>query len=270
VKLVFSKSNWEMSGGPLEEFLKKTKESGFSLAEIYLQSLKEKPDKIVNLHTEYGLGLIAQIITKGKTPDDHRKSFEKQFSLALECKASFINSHTGRDIFSFKDNARIIQSAIELAETSGISLCHETHRGRPTYSAVETGKYLDALPRMRITADFSHWMVVHESDLEDQKEVLDLACERSDHIHARVGYEEGPQITDPRAPEWKVHVENHMKFWQKIVNARKNDGQKSLTITPEFGPPAYMHTLPFTNLPVADVWEINVYMKQFLEKRLNA
>jgi hypothetical protein len=45
-------------------------------------------------------------------------------------------------------------------------------------------------------------------------------------------------------------------------------GSSVLTITPEFGPPNYMHTLPYSNAPVADVWEVNVYMKELLAEAL--
>jgi hypothetical protein len=31
-------------------------------------------------------------------------------------------------------------------------------------------------------------------------------------------------------------------------------------MTPEFGPDGYLHTLPFTHQPVADLWEINSWM----------
>ncbi len=127
---------------------------------------------------------------------------------------------------------------------------------------------MDALPELRLTADFSHWMVVHESDLADQPEHLDLAITRSGYIHARVGYAEGPQIPDPRAPEWKHAVDTHLKLWQRIVDVHKQAGNETLYITPEFGPPTYMHTLPFTNEPVADVWDINVYMKDLLQNVL--
>ena len=53
-------------------------------------------------------------------------------------------------------------------------------------------------------------MVVHESGLEDQAENLELAIAHADYIHARVGYAEGPQIPDPRAPEWQHAVERHL------------------------------------------------------------
>jgi hypothetical protein len=173
----------------------------------------------------------------------------------------FINSHTGRDIFSFEENVKIFQRITQLSQSSGISILVETHRGRPTYSATETRKYLEAVPELRLTADFSHWFVVHESDLADQRLNLELAIACADYIHARVGYAEGPQITDPRAPEWQHAVIRHLQLWQQIIDQHKKNGREHLYITPEFGPPAYMHTVPFTDQPVGDVWEQNVYMR---------
>ncbi len=223
------------------------------------------------LHTVYGLRLIGQILTQGQTYQDHIKSFESQFEFAAQCQVAFINSHTGRDIFSFAENVQIFQRVTQLSQSSGIPILVETHRGRPTYSAIETRRYLEAVPALHLTADFSHWMVVHESDLADQRANIELAMTHGGlYPSARVGYAEGPQIPDPRAPEWQHAVETHLGFWQQIIDQHKKDGNESLYITPEFGPPAYMHTAPFTNQPVGDVWEQNVYMKELLTSRLEA
>jgi hypothetical protein len=111
-------------------------------------------------------------------------------------------------------------------------------------------------------------MVVHESGLDDQRTNVELAMSRADYIHARVGYAEGPQIPDPRASEWQYAVEMHLGLWQEIIKQHKDRGSESLFVTPEFGPPAYMHTAPFTNQPVGDAWEQNVYMKELLASQL--
>jgi sugar phosphate isomerase/epimerase len=268
VNLVFGKSKWEMGDDPLEAFLQRAKGSGFDATEIYLGALNETPAEIATLHEHYGLRLIGQILTQGQSYQDHVTSLEDQFAFASQCNVAFVNSQTSRDIFSFDENLHVLRRATELSSASGIPILIETHRGRPTYSAIETRKYLDALPELRLTADFSHWMVVHESDLADQPENLDLAITHSGYIHARVGYAEGPQIPDPRAPEWKHAVDTHLKLWQRIVDVHKRAGNETLYITPEFGPPTYMHTLPYTNAPVADVWELNVYMKDLLQNVL--
>jgi sugar phosphate isomerase/epimerase len=268
VKLIFGKSKWEMWDDPLESFLQRAAESGFDATEIYLGSLKESPAEINGLHEVYGLRLIGQILTQGQSYREHIQSLESQFEFAAQCKVVFVNTHAGRDIFHFEENVEIFQRLVELSQSSGIPILVETHRGRPTYSAIETRKYLDALPDLRLTADFSHWMVVHESGLDDQRLNLESAISRAEYIHARVGYAEGPQIPDPRAPEWSYAVTRHLALWQEIVNQHKQKGLDVLYITPEFGPPAYMHTAPFTNQPVGDVWEQNVYMKSLLTREL--
>jgi sugar phosphate isomerase/epimerase len=268
LKLIFGKSKWEMWDDPLEIFLQRVAAGGFEATEIYLGSLHESAADIARLHTSYGLRLIGQILTQGQSYHDHIKSFESQFEFASQCQVAFINSHTGRDIFSFAENVQIFQRATQLSRSSGIPILIETHRGRPTYSAIETRKYLEAIPELRLTADFSHWMVVHESDLGDQRTNVELAISRADYIHARVGYSEGPQIPDPRAPEWQHSVATHLLLWQEIIDQHKRNNKESLYITPEFGPPAYMHTVPFTNQPVGDVWEQNVYMKDLLASTL--
>lgn len=268
MQLIFGKSKWEMWDDPLDVFLQRVKASGFDATEIYLGSLHESPADIVSLHTAFGLRLIGQILTSGQTYQDHIRSLESQFEFAAQCQVVFINSHAGRDIFSFAENLMIFERAIQLSLSSGIPILIETHRGRPTYSAIETRKYLEVLPELRLTADFSHWMVVHESDLTDQQATLELAIIRADYIHARVGYAEGPQISEPRAPEWQQTTATHLQLWQKIIDQYKRNSKESLYITPEFGPPAYMHTLPFTNDPVGDVWEQNVYMKDLLTSAL--
>jgi hypothetical protein len=51
------------------------------------------------------------------------------------------------------------------------------------------------------------------------------------------------------------------------VAARRGAGAKRLTFTTEFGPPPYLPTLPYSNLPVADQFEINCFMKDLLRER---
>ena len=114
----------------------------------------------------------------------------------------------------------------------------------------------------------SHWVCVAESLLEDQPEAMQLACDRTEHIHARVGYPEGPQVSDPFLPEWKQALEAHLVWWDRVAKRRINDN-KTVIITPEFGSYPYMVHLPKTNEPIADQWSINVKMMNLLKKRYN-
>jgi sugar phosphate isomerase/epimerase len=268
MEIIFAKSKWEVWNEPTDEFLQRVKADGFDSTEFYLNEGPDSPEDLVNLHTEYGLKLIAQIVTEGGNFKEHFDSLSWLADKVLKCNPILVNCQPGRDYFSFDENLKILGKLVELSEETGILFTAETHRGRSTYSLIETVKYLQELPQLCLTADVSHWMVVHESDLSAQKDNLDLAVSASRHIHARVGYEEGPQVTDPRAPEWKAHLDNHLSIWQGIVDNCKSTGMKFLAVTPEFGPPKYMHTLPFSNEPVADAWEINKPMKHILSERL--
>ena len=75
-------------------------------------------------------------------------------------------------------------------------------------------------------------------------------------------------MSDPRAPEWSEALEAHLAWWQGILRHNRQIGTPVLPITPEFGPPAYMQTLPYTRQPVASLWDVNVYMMEMLKKRL--
>lgn len=268
MRIIFVKTKWEMWHDPLGSFLERATADGFTATEIFLKTESADAQTIASMHRDRNLALVGQILTDGLTPDDHIESLERQFDFAASCEPIAINHHAGRDVFGFDDNVRILERIISLGKESGIPVRVETHRGRATYAATETRRYLEALPELRLTADFSHWMVVHESDLSDQQDTLDLAIDRSDHVHARVGYEEGPQIPDPRAPEWKGHVDRHVAIWQSIVDRRREEGAPAVTIAPEFGPPNYMHTVPFENKPIGDAWETNVYMRDMLQSVL--
>jgi hypothetical protein len=53
---------------------------------------------------------------------------------------------------------------------------------------------------------------------------------------------------------------------QRIVLSRLEQGADVLTFTPEFGPPGYMPVLPYTKQPVADLWELNLWMAERLDR----
>ena len=105
--------------------------------------------------------------------------------------------------------------------------------------------------------------------LADQADAVNLALEHTDHIHSRVGHPEGPQVNDPRAPEWEEALQAHLGWWDQVVAMHQKNGT-TLTVTTEFGPATYMPTLPFSQMPVANQWDINVHMMHLLKKRYAA
>ena len=100
---------------------------------------------------------------------------------------------------------------------------------------------MEKYPELKITFDVSHWCNVHESLLADQKETVDMALGKSGTYSCRIGHPEGPQVNDPRAPEWENVVKAHFEWWDKVVERKKKNGER-MTFLTEFGPPDYMPT----------------------------
>jgi sugar phosphate isomerase/epimerase len=171
-----------------------------------------------------------------------------------------INSQTGLDYYSFAQNRTLIDLAAEFG------VIHETHRGKFSFAAHIAQQYLQRMPNLRLTLDVSHWVNVSESLLEKQSSAMRLAIERIDHVHARVGYPEGPQVSDPRAEVWATALDAHLHWWDAVV-ALKRSQHQDLSITPEFGPFPYLVHHPKSGEPIASQWDINVWMMEMLRKR---
>jgi sugar phosphate isomerase/epimerase len=205
---------------------------------------------------ELQLDFIAQIHTAGTGVDEHLHSFEYLIDTAMPLDPIMINSQSGCDHWSMSDKHRFIETALRIEENQGIPIAHETHRSRMTYTPWDTAALIDSFPEMHIGCDFSHWVNVCERLLLTEQEHLEKATGAAIHLHARVGYEQGPQAPDPRAPEYATHLAAHEQWWQAIWKTQAAVGKTFSTVCPEYGPPMYAHTLPSTGQPVVNVPEI--------------
>lgn len=256
--------------GTIDAFCAKAKKEGYDGIELWWPANNKKvQDEIFAALKTHELEI--GFLCGGSQPDpqEHLDFYKKMIDAAAKQdikRPLYINNHSGKDYYSFENNKKFIEYSLALAKETGILICHETHRGRMLYAAHVTREYLKKFPELRLTLDISHWCNVHESLLADQRETVNLALERTDHIHARIGHAEGPQVNDPRAPEWEPVVKQHFEWWDKIVERKKQKGER-MTILTEFGPPDYMPTYPYTRQPLADQWAINVHMMHLLRKR---
>jgi sugar phosphate isomerase/epimerase len=250
-------------------FLEKVRAAGYDGIEwgISQTATEKELDEVWSLAEKHRLKIIVQNYDTGEA--EYSKHFD-QFSAWLEKIRPYpcvkINSQTGRDFFCFGRNQALIEEASRFTENTGIEVVHETHRNKLLFAAHISKEYLEKLPDLKITLDASHWVCVAESFLEDQAEAMRLAIEKTEHLHARVGYPEGPQVPDPRVAEWQHAVDRHLNWWDKVAERKRNENSV-LTITPEFGPSPYMVQLPGTGEPICDQWAVNVYMMELLKKR---
>jgi sugar phosphate isomerase/epimerase len=261
-------TNWGFEG-TLDAYCAKVKQEGYDGIEIWWPMEQKGQDELFAALKKYGLKVGFLCGAQESNYTTHYDYFKKMITAAATNtvqKPIYINCHSGRDYFSTEENGRFIDLTTGLSKETDITICHETHRSRMLFAAPVAKQYFEKHPELRITLDISHWCNVSESLLQDQPETVQTALQRTDHVHARIGHAEGPQVNDPRAPEWADAVKAHLAWWDEIAKTKKAQG-KPLTILTEFGPPDYMPTMPYTRKPLADQWAINVHMMQLLRKR---
>ena len=226
-------------------------------AQGYLEALEYSLD-------QHGLEWIQEICTAGSyvperhaTVRDHLKDLEAQIVLGQNLNPRFINVMGGCDAWPIQQSIAFFKDAMNLGEKYGVTLSFETHRGRSMYCPWNTIPILEAIPEMKITCDFSHWVVVAERLMDSEWDAITLAAQHAHHIHSRVGYDQGPQVPHPGAPEYAACLASHQRCWEEIWRSQAERGYTQTSMTPEFGPDGYLHHLPFTNAPIADLWDLN-------------
>lgn len=267
-RLTIMATNWGYPGS-IDEYCAAVKKEGYDGIEIWWPTSPKDQEELFAALKKYQLEVGFLCGGHESDPGQHLKTFSDMVVAATTQKVQppvYINCHSGRDHFPVAANKPFIEFTIRQSKQTGIPIYHETHRGRILFAAHVARTYMEEYPDLRLTLDISHWCNVHESMLSDQPASIGLALERTSHIHSRIGHPEGPQVNDPRAPEWDEVVKQHVAWWDTVVARKKKAGER-LTFLTEFGPPDYMPTLPYTRQPLADQWAINVYMLQFLRKR---
>lgn len=219
--------------------------------------------------SDTGLAFIAEITTAGSyvperhaTVEQHLQDFDAGLRRAQRLSPLRVNCIGGCDAWPFADSLRFFREAVALAAERNMPVSFETHRGRSLFNPWVTRDIVAALPAIALTADFSHWCVVCERLIDSELDVIEAIAPRVRHIHARIGYDQGPQVPHPAAPESAAALRAHQHWWQIIWRAQRAQGLQISTMTPEFGPDGYLHCLPFTQAPVADLWSLNRWVAQ--------
>ena len=233
MKIEFYCPLWGREDQPFDDFCIDVKEAGYDGVEMSFPQDKTKKNILKDTLNRIGLKIIAQHWETSE-PDfiRHKEEYEQRLRNLAAIKPEFINSQTGKDWFTFAPNV--------------------------------TKEYLKRIQNLRLTLDISHWCNVSESFLDDQSAAVSLAIFRTDHIHARVGFPEGPQVPDPFAPEWSDALKRHVEWWNAVIDRSRKEDVEVMTITTEFGPAPYMPIEPYSGKPIADQWEINKKMRDYL------
>lgn len=250
------KTLWGM-GGTLDEQLAKIKAAGYDGFEDWIRPHFELKPAI----EKAGLRYMAMV------PGNDPESFKRGLGEAFDCGADGATIHVGAVSMTYEQGLDHLGKLVELTKGVPFPVNFETHRGRLLYEPLSTERYLKALPDLWLCADLSHWTVVTESMLGGFQSALKLAIERTRHIHVRVGFEEGPQVPDPRSPAWEDKVKVFEGWWDQIREAHEKRKEPFMTIDPEFGPPNYQWTDPATGKALADIWDVSLWMTNRLRAR---
>jgi sugar phosphate isomerase/epimerase len=264
MKLKLVRHLWGVEGTHgYAQYLPRWREAGYEAVEASIRLVPDRA-RFLRFLKESDLQWVPQVYSRdfvpGGTVREHLDSLRQQIEECLGHQPLFLNAHSGSDAWSLAQAEDFYGAALALERELGIILSHETHRSRYFGNPWTTHPILKRYPDLKLTCDFSHWVCVAERLLPDCGEIIRLAAHHCHHVHARVGFEEGPQVSDPRAPEWEQHLAIHEGWWHQIWDSQKQRGVTVSTLTPEFGPAPYLQLLPFTQAPVADLADICDWM----------
>ena len=98
--------------------------------------------------------------------------------------------------------------------------------------------------------------------MNTEADVLEELAPQAYHIHARVGYDQGPQVPAPESPRYRPELQSHQAWWRLLWRYMQDRGSSVFTMTPEFGPDGYQAIEAVSGQPIGDLWQINQWMGQ--------
>ena len=260
------KTLWGFTGS-YQQAIEQTMAAGMQGIEGPAPDSQKERSVLSQLLNDHNLDYIAEITTAGSyVPDrqatlqQHFDSFESKLVASIELNPLFITCLGGCDAWPDSQSIEFFSRAMELASELDVLVSFETHRGRSLFNPWITQRVVQQIPNIRLTCDFSHWCVVCERLIDSEIDIIRHIASNAHHIHARVGYDQGPQVPNPAAPEYQSALLAHQQWWEIIWQSQLARGYPVTTMTPEFGPDGYLHEVPFTRKPVADLWELNTWM----------
>jgi hypothetical protein len=255
MKVEVYKTLWGL-GGSLEDKLNRVKSQGYEGFEDWVSNhstMRPVIDKV-------GIKYMAMV------PGDNLEDFKRGLGEAYDCGAVGCTIHAGRPWMSYEEGLDHLGKLVEATKQVPFPVNFETHRGRLLFEPMSTVRYLKDLPDLYLAGDYSHWTCVTESMLDGFKEQMKMVISRTRHVHARIGFEEGPQVPDPRSDRWVGYVPKFEAWWDQVADAKKAAGQV-FTFDPEFGPAHYQWSDPATGKPLADIEDVSLWMTKRLRDR---
>jgi hypothetical protein len=144
------------------------------------------------------------------------------------------------------DMVEVVKAWLALAAEVGMPIQFETHRNCITNDLFATLQLLDAVPRMRLSADLSHYVVDREMPCPPpawMQALIERVLERSDSFQGRVAARGQIQLPlgFPQSRKW---LELFLGWWEQGLRsfASRCDHDAEAVFLCELGPPDYALT----------------------------
>ncbi|WP_053377092.1 sugar phosphate isomerase/epimerase family protein [Paenibacillus sp. FJAT-27812] len=176
--------------------------------------------------------------------------------------------------FLIGDSALELLSGIDaLARQAGIPVFIETHRGTITQDLIRTRQFLESLPLLKLTIDYSHYVLAGEMHTvsPEAEQMLQSLLPYACSIHTRISNGEQIQIDPgeagdhPMLPHFARWWESAMRHWLK--GARRDN--EIFPVVIELGPPSYAITRDVAGsgqTEVSDRWLQSLYLKKLVKQ----
>lgn len=260
-------NDW-VSAQPPRALLDAALRDGYDGVEVWWPSEARARQELEACVSDTGAPVSVLVGSADPDPALHRRELAVRLDAIASSSVAplHVTLHAGRDHWSEQELDALAGWIVSERAATGLDILVETHRARMLPTAHASARLLERHPGLRVTLDVSHWIVSAETLLEDQDEAVALAISRADHIHARFGHAQSPQIDDPCDPRWATAVAAHLRWWDLVVERLRAEGRRP-TFLAEFGPADYATIDPRTGAPLGDPAELNLWISDLLRER---
>jgi hypothetical protein len=230
---------WHGTNWSFEEQVERIAAAGFDGAAVEFEDY-EAAKEITALLRERDL--LWSIECAPRDFDELRTAIERAEEFGLD-RATHVNLQPNVRPQTVLEGVPLILEWQRIADEAGLPVLFETHRDRMTTDLLYTLQLIDAIPRMELTADLSHYLLGREFRWPVSPEnhmLIERILDRAEAFHGRVASREQVQIqlAFPHHRQW---LDLFLGWWREGFRrwrARAAEGDR-LIFTTELGPPRW-------------------------------
>ncbi|MCA0754785.1 sugar phosphate isomerase/epimerase [Paenibacillus sp. N4] len=183
----------------------------------------------------------------------------------------YINAQVMQPFMVGDGAIRLLEGIGRLSEAAGIPVFVETHRGTITQDLIRSAEYVRALPDLKLTIDYSHYVVAGELHTvsEQAESWLQKLLPNAHSIHTRVSNGEQVQIDIGESGEHPM-VPHFARWWEGAMrHCRSRASDAAFPVVIELGPPSYAITTDEAGKrsnEISDRWAQSLYLQKLVRE----